>query len=231
MRVKAITPIRVGDAELSRRQERYRALAPASLDVVLFDLSQDDGVPESLDSEAAIRASERFVIEEALATDPEAYDAVLPDCVLDSGLDTLQRESPVPAFGILQLSAGFLSALGLWFASVTRNRPIGDELRSRLLGYGYATRFDGNVVLDLDFTDVANDARWNEALAGVLGRFEGSSTKAVINGCSAVELGDREPGGLALVDPTGLALRILDDADDAELLPLPAGAAAPGGPR
>lgn len=231
MRIKAITPIRVGEAELSRRQERYRALTPASLDIVLFDLPEGDGVPKSLDSEAAIRASERFVVEEALATDPEAYDALLPDCVLDPGLDTLQRGSPVPALGILQLSAGFLFALGLRFASVTRNCPIGDELCSRLERYSYGARFDGNVVLDLDFADIANDARWNEALGGVLGRFEGSSTTAVINGCSAVELRGRSSGGPALVDPTELALRLLGDANDARLLPRPEGAAAPGGSR
>ena len=214
MRIKAITPIHVGEAELSRRQERYRTLAPASLDIVLFDLPEGEGVPESLDSKAEIRASERFVVEEALATKHEVYDALLPDCVLDPGLDMLQQESPVPAFGILQLSAGFLFALGIRFASVTRNSPIGHELRSRLEGYGYWARFDGNVVLDLDFADIANDARWNEALAGVVGRFEGLSTTAVINGCSAVELGDRKPGGPALVDPTELALRLLGDAND-----------------
>lgn len=219
MRIKAITPIRVGDAELARRQERYRALAPASLDVVLFDLPGGDSVPESLDSEATIRASERFVVDEALATDPGSYDALVPDCVLDPGLDLLKRESPVPTFGILELSAGFLFTLGLRFASVTRNRPIGDELRSRLESYGYLSRFDTNAVLDLDFADIADDVRWNEALSDVVDRFVGTSTKAVINGCSAVELRDRPPGGVALVDPTELALRLLGTVDDIALLP------------
>lgn len=222
MRIKAITPIHVGEAELARRQERYRALAPPSLDVVLFDLPGHDKVPTSLDSKAGIRTSESFVVEEALATEPGSYDALLPDCVLDPGLDLLQRESSSPTFGILELSAGFLFALGRRFASVTRNRPIGDELRSRLERYGYASRFDGNVVMDLDFADIADETRWNEALAGVLERFAGSSTAAVINGCSAVELEDRPTGGVALVDPTQLALRVLGIVADTGLLPGPA---------
>ena len=230
MKIKAITPIRVGEAELSRRQARYGALAPASLDVVLFDLPEGDGVPESLDSEAAIRASERCVVREALATDPKVFDAVLPDCVLDPGLDRLQEGAPVPAFGILQLTAGFLLALGIRFASVTRNRPIGDELRACLERYGYGAGFDGNVVLDLDFADIADDARWNEALAGVVGGFAGSSTAAVINGCSAVELGEHVSGGPVLVDPTALALRLLDDADAVGLVKH-AEEAAQGGAR
>jgi hypothetical protein len=86
-------------------------------------------------------------------------------------------------------------------------------------------------VLDLDFDDIANDARWNEALAGVVERFEDSSTTAVINGCSAVELGDLKPGGPALVDPTELALRLLGDAESTRLVPRPEATAAPDGSR
>ena len=218
MRIKSITPIHVGDAELARRQERYQALAPSSLEVVLFDLPESDGVPKSLDSEAAIRTSETLVIEEALATEPGSYDALMPDCVLDPGLEVLQRESAVPAFGILQLSAGFLFALGRRFASVTRNRAIGEELRSCLERYGYMAGFQENVVLDLDFADIAEDDRWDEALGEVVERFTGS-VGSVLNGCSAVKLKDRPAGGPTLVDPTELALRVLGTSDEYGLLP------------
>lgn len=206
MRIKVITPIRVTEEELDRRQRRYRTLSPASVETTLFNLPE--GAPRSLASERDIRTSERFVVEEAMRADPSEYDAVLPDCVLDPGLDELERECPISTFGILKLSAGFLRLLGHDFASVTRNEPIGEELKSRLRAYGYADRFDGNAVLDLSFEDIADDVRWNAALEQTSERFAGTGTTAIINGCSAVEVEARD--GVAVVDPTSLALRVLD---------------------
>jgi len=206
VRIKAITPIRVGEAELARRQARYEALSPPGVEVELTDLPDRPGVPERLDSARDIRASEGFVIDEALRSDPAHHDAVLPDCVLDPGLDRLERESPVPAFGILKLSAGLLVSLGHRFAAFTRNRPIGEELRDRLEIYGLLQHFDRVEVLDLTFEDIANDEGWNAALREAGKRFSGSRTTAVINGCSAVEVRPTSSNAAAVVDPTRLAL-------------------------
>jgi Asp/Glu/hydantoin racemase len=208
MRIKAITPIRVGEAELARRQARYDTLSPPAVEIELVDLPEGPGVPVRLDSARDIRTSEEFVIEEASRTDPASHDAVLPDCVLDPGLDRLERECPVPVFGILKLSAGFLVSLGHRFAAFTRNRPIGEELRERLKTYGLLPHFDRVEVLDLAFEDIADDEGWNEALRAAGERFSGSRTMAVINGCSAVELG-LTSGRIAVVDPTRLALSSL----------------------
>ncbi|ABG03332.1 hypothetical protein Rxyl_0356 [Rubrobacter xylanophilus DSM 9941] len=219
VRIRAITPIRVSEAELARRQARYESLSPPGVEVELANLPDRPGVPHRLDSARDIRFSEELVIEEALRTDPARHDAVLPDCVLDPGLDRLERESPVPAFGILKLSAGLLVSLGHRFAAFTRNRPIGEELRDRLEAYGFLPSFDRVEVLDLAFEAIADDEGWNEALRESGQRFSGSSTTAVINGCSAVEL---RPAGnaVAVVDPTRLALSLLGLAAGEGLGPL-----------
>ncbi len=218
MRIKAIIPIRVSESELARRQARYEALSPPGVEIELVNLPNRSGVPSRLESARDIRASEGLVVEEALRTDPARHDAVLPDCVLDPGLDRLERECPVPAFGILKLSAGFLVSLGYRFAAFTRNRPIGEELRDRLETYGFLPHFDRVAVLDLAFEDIANDEGWNEALREAGEQFAGSRTTAVINGCSAVEL---RPGSrsAAVVDPTKLALSLLGLAADEGLAP------------
>jgi Asp/Glu/hydantoin racemase len=208
VRIKAITPIRVGEAELARRQARYEALSPQGLRVELVDLPDHPDVPERLESAGDIRASEGFVIGEASRTDPARHDAVLPDCVLDPGLDRLERECPVPAFGILKLSAGLLVSLGHRFAAFTRNQPIGEELRDRLEAYGFLPHFDRVEVLDLAFEQIADDGGWNAALREAGERFIGSRTSAVINGCSAVEVRPAS-GDAVVVDPTALALSSL----------------------
>lgn len=219
MRIKAITPIRVSESELSRRQVRYEALSPPGIEIELFNLPDRPGVPSRLDSVPDIRASEELVIEEALKTDPACHDAVLPDCVLDPGLDRLEHECPVPASGILKLSAGFLAALGHRFAAFTRNRPIGEELRYRLESYGLLSHFDRVEVLDLAFEDISNDEGWNEALRKAGKQFAGSRTAAVINGCSAVELLPGSGNAVVVVDPTKLALSLLRLAADEGLAP------------
>ena len=209
MRIKAITPIRVGEAELARRQARYEALSPPGVEVELVDLPDGPSVPGRLDSPRDIRTSEGFVIEEASRTDPARYDAVLPDCVLDPGLDRLERECPVPAFGILKLSAGLLVSLGHRFAAFTRNQAIGEELRNRLETYGFLPHFDRVEVLDLAFEDISDDGGWNAALHEAGERFSGSRTTAVINGCSAVEVRPTSGNVAVVVDPTRLALSSL----------------------
>ncbi len=213
MKIKAITPIRVGEAELLRRRKRYQSLSPPGVEIDLVDLPEE--APQSLESEEDIRDSERFVIEAAMNTKPSEHDAVLPDCVLDPGLDALERDCPVPAFGILKLASGFLRALGHRFASVTRNSPIGEELRRRLEVYGFTDSFERNVILDLSFDDIADDARWNAALEEAGAQFVASETTAIINGCSAVEV--KVEGDVSMVDPTALALRVLGIVADTGL--------------
>src|SRR5918911_4103369 len=107
IRIRALTPIDVPDDELGRRQERYDALSPEGVRVELFNLA---GSPPQLDSVAACRASEHLAVAEALRTDPQRYAAVMIDCVLDPGLEQLERQAPVAAVGLLKLCAGTLAA-------------------------------------------------------------------------------------------------------------------------
>jgi Asp/Glu/hydantoin racemase len=206
----------VTQAELRRRQERYRQLSPPALQIELVNLPDDPEVPRTLDTIEAIRASEHFVYQVAMETDPESYQAILLDCVLDPALDRLERDAALPAFGILKLSAGFLASLGHQFAAVTRNQVIGDELIARLKHYGLAERFERLIVLNLEYEDIADDERWNAAIGSALGQLRGTGIRSLINGCSAVNVQPKGQG-IAVVDPTALALRLLSVAVDADL--------------
>ena len=207
MRVRAITPIRVTDEELDRRRHRYHRLSPAGVLVDLENLREGPDTPRQLDSDDAVAVSDRLMIEAALDTDPAVHDLVLPDCVLDPGVDS-GKETPVPVVGILQLAAGHLAAVGQRFSAVTRNQPIGDELVDRLDRYGLRSSFAGLEVLDLDFEAISDDGRWHETLLPIREQAGREGADAIINGCSAVEV---PPGdsGAAVVDPTRLALELL----------------------
>ncbi|MQA85830.1 MAG: hydantoin racemase [Streptosporangiales bacterium] len=209
MRLAAITPIRVPEEELARRQARYDRLAPPPVRVRLLNLDDPDA-PTALNTAADVRRSEELVVAAARDLEPGSYDGVLPDCVLDPGVERLTREAPLPVCGMLRLTGGFLAGHGVVYGSVTRNPAIGDELDDRLRAYRLDSAFVGNAVLDLDFAAVADDARWNAALRDVVAGLAGRGARAVINGCSAVDVADDGSGPDAVVvEPTALALRLV----------------------
>lgn len=203
MRLRAITPIVVPDDELARRQTRYDELCPPGVSLHLDNLPAG---PDRLESEAQIRESERLVYEEALRTDADRYDGIFLDCVLDPALENLQKSSSLPVFGITRLVSGYLASMGLRMAAVARNRPIADELATRISAAGWSDHLDGVMVLDLSLDDIVDTSRWNAAVAGALAD-GGITADAIINGCSAVEV--RPSDGPPVLDPTALALRLI----------------------
>jgi Asp/Glu/hydantoin racemase len=202
VRIHAVTPIHVTADELARRQARYDALCPPGLHVELHDIGP--AAPRALDTAEQVRESERLVVE-ALTAAPAGYDVLLPDCVLDPGVDRLQGRLPV--VGILRLSLGWQVLTGRRAGAVARNKAIADELTDKVAAYGWSGSFTGVRVLDLDVHAIADAQRWDDAVGGALAALEADGAAAVINGCSAVDVPDRP--GLPVVDPTALALRVL----------------------
>ena len=204
MRIHAVTPIHVDADELARRQTRYDALCPAGLHIELHDIGPD--APRALDTADEVRESERLVVE-ALTAAPAGYDALLPDCVLDPGVDQLQGRLPV--VGILRLSLGWQVLTGRRTGAVTRNKAIADELAEKVAAYGWSGSFTGVRVLDLDVHAIADTQRWNDAVGAALESLGQDGAAAVLNGCSAVDVPAGSSSGVQVVDPTALALRVL----------------------
>jgi Asp/Glu/hydantoin racemase len=204
LRIRSITPIHVDVAELERRQRRYDRLAPTNITVQLDDLGDGRHVPRALDTEDDIRRSEQLVIAEIHRTDPNHFDAVLPDCVLDPGVGVITG-APVPVLGLLQLSSHLLASSGQRFAAVTRNSAIADELVRKLTSYGIADTFAGVRILGLSVTDIADDDVWAAAINRSVADL---TVNSIINGCSAVEV-QVPMAGPSIVDPTATALRVI----------------------
>ncbi|WP_435741908.1 aspartate/glutamate racemase family protein [Nocardioides sp. SYSU DS0663] len=212
MRILAITPIVVDAEELGRRQARYDQLSPAGIRVELENLGTGGSLPRALESAEDIAASEAALLERFGAADSTAYDAYLPDCVLDPVVDHADQLAR-PVHGIGRLAAHYLAGLGATTGAVARNRAIADELDRRLTGYGLDPR--PTAVLDLSVTDIADDAAWTAAVERTI---ETLDCDVVLNACSAVAL-TRPAGGSpvpdrgaerpAVLDPTAAALRAL----------------------
>jgi allantoin racemase len=224
IRIHAVTPIEVSKEELRRRRVRYAAMAPEGVTVELDNLP---GGPQQLDSAAACRQSEEMVVEALRRGGGRPRDAVMADCVLDPGLERLAASVDVPAFGILQLATGALAAAGHRFGAVARNQAIADELTARVRAHGHLERFTGVRVLDLSLEDIADNRRWNSVLDGPAAAFADGPTSVILNGCSAVNVLPGRLSGVAVIDPTAFALRVLG-LMVATGLPLPRSAPASG---
>lgn len=208
MRVRTITPLHLTEEEIARRQVRYNQLAPAGVEMVMANLPADADVPRSLGTEAECRASDHVVYQVAMQTDPAEFDAIFLDCVLDPSLAELERDAPIPVYGITKLAGMHLANADHRFAAVTRNQIIGDELAACIERHGFADHFAGVKVLHLSFDDIADDTKWNAALGRVLNELSESNVSALFNGCSAVNV--EETGhNIAVIDPTALALQQL----------------------
>lgn len=207
MRIYGVTPIHVSPDELARRQARYDALCPRGLRVELHNVGAQ--APRALDTEQDVRDSEALVIE-ALTAAPEGFDALMPDCVLDPGVEQLARALPVPVLGLLRISLGWSVLTGRTSSAVARNRAIADEIAARVEAYGWSSSFLGVEVLDLDVHAIADTDRWAQAMGDAVHRLEKTGAWSVVNGCSAVELPAEAPAASArVVDPTALALRLI----------------------
>lgn len=218
MKVRAVTPIHVDDAELERRRRRYARLAPAGVTVELTDLGAAPQVPRALETAADVRRSESLVVAALQETKPGVFDAFLPDCVLDPGAEA---DGPLPVLGLLRLSSHLLAGLGRPFAAVARNAAIADELGRRLARYGLADSCPQVRVLGLSVEDIDDEATWARSVSAAVADLE---IEAVVNGCSAVDVVPAG-GGPRVLDPTATALQVLGLIGDLRLLPhQPAGA-------
>lgn len=215
LRILAIAPLRLTDAELARRQRRYHQLGGDSVRIDLTNL--EGGAPERLETDDDIATSDEAVREVIRRTDAARYDCILPDCVLDPGVADAPRTG-VPVFGILRLVSGHLTSLGLTFAAVTRNEAIGAELRRLVTAYGFAQSIEAVHAMGADFALISDDAAWAGALSPITLTVCQHGTRTLVNGCSAVDLPSDQINGVTVVDPTKLAIRLLAVAHEQHLI-------------
>ncbi|MCF8590008.1 aspartate/glutamate racemase family protein [Gordonia liuliyuniae] len=205
MKIFATTPLYVGVDELARRQQRYDAIAPAGVGVTLHDLP--DSAPTSLDSAEDIARSDHYV-HAALAAAPTEFDALMPDCVLDPAVARLQSETDRPVIGILRMNLAYAAALAAPTAGVVRNHAIAAEMRRVTEVYEWSQWLTEVQVLDLPFDAVSAGPQWQAQLDNAAATLAPRGARALLNGCSAVDVDADHPSAVPVVDPVIRALEL-----------------------
>lgn len=206
MRIFATTPLLVGVEELARRQQRYDAISPAGVTIELHDLP--DGAPQQLNTAEDIAQSEDYV-HQALAAAPGGHDVLLADCVLDPAVALLQEETDRPVIGILKLNLALAAALAAPMGAVVRNGAIAAEMRRVAAVYGWE-RWLGHVeILDLPFDAVSDGPAWQQRLDDAADVLAAKGARALLNGCSAVDVDPEHPSAVPVLDPVIRALELV----------------------
>ena len=88
-----------------------------------------------------------------------------------------------------------------------RRRMTQEELADRVDASGWSSHLKEVLVLDLTLEDIGDTDLWNRIVAERVAAGDFDEVDTIINGCSAVEVHSAD--GPPLVDPTGLALRLI----------------------
>ncbi|MFG3690229.1 aspartate/glutamate racemase family protein [Micromonospora sp. NPDC047740] len=224
MKIIALTPAHVGPAEIRRRQARYDSFSSTDCPVVVLDQPDEPDVPRSFDTPDLIRSAARCVVARAWGLTLEPGDVLMPDCILDTALETVRSGIPGHALGILEITVSTLTGLGLRFGAVARNQAVADALTRRIRDYHPGDLFVGTRILALPTEAVADATTWGTALRRHVDELAAQGAQCVINGCSAVDVND-DSRSIPVIDPTRLAVRIVSTAaaTGLPLPPLPAG--------
>lgn len=202
MRVYAVTSIHVPDEELSRRQERYDRISPPGVTVELHDLGPT--APRTLETAEDLEKSAQLVAAALRAADSAGYDALLPDCPLDPGVDEVSGTLATPVHGQLQLTLDEVTTAA---GAVTMNETMAAELVTRAAAHG--AKLVATSVLNLDRTMLSANTRWLAALGTAVNELADAGAEVVINSCATVELDNARSGRIPVVDPAVTALRRL----------------------
>jgi Asp/Glu/hydantoin racemase len=171
----------------------------------VIDQPDRPDVPHSFDTDELVASSEPCVVSQAGLLTLEPDDHVMPDCILDTALESVTEQLDAPVHGILRMNTSFFHALGLRYGAVARNHAVGDALDRRIRGYDTSGDFVGTSILDLPTEAVADTPRWNAALAEHVQALADRGAQVVINGCSAVDVAD-QAWAIPVIDPTQLAI-------------------------
>lgn len=207
LRVCMISPIRLPDEITAARAGRLREAGGRELDVDLVGLPPE--APRGLDRPEDVTEATGHITAVAKGLDPDRYDVVIPDCVLDPGVDEIAASCAIPVLGLLRLVAAGLYGLGRPFSAVTRNETIAAELEARLRAYGLAGGFRGTDVLHFGVEKVSHEAEWMAAVGEIVRRRAETGVTTVLNGCSAVAAGPSPWSGSWVVDPTTYAFDLI----------------------
>lgn len=210
-RVKIISPIRIDEADLQRRQSRYEHQAGPRTQIEVFNLVEG---PVALNTLGDMLFCEYAVFQEGVKTDPDDFDAILVDCVFDPAVDAIREHTGLPTFGPMRTTLPLVPLVALNFSIVSRSEKQCDMIAELVERYGYGDYLVSTRALGITYPESRQPEIFAAAMCRQLrGVTQQDGAHAVVMGSTTMALSDEivaAAGGVPLFLPGMVALRVME---------------------
>lgn len=210
-RVKIISPIKIDQADLERRQVRYGQTASPDTLITVCNLPEG---PTTLDTVADIVACEYAVFQVGADTRAEDCDAMLVDCVFDPAVDNIQTHTGIPTFGPMRTTLSLVHLVAQNFAIISRTPKQCEMMTDVIRRYGYVHSLVGTRPLGITYAQARQPAVFTQAMVQQIElAVQKDGAQAILMGSTTMALNDQllaAARGVPLFMPGMFALRVME---------------------
>ena len=194
------------------RQEKLQAfLSPG----VELETRSDYGGPESIESMWEEYLSVPGTMDLAVRLEREGFDALIPGCFGDPGLDGIREIVSIPVVGPGQAGMTVAAMLGHRFSIVTVVENIIRPLENLALLHGYASKLASVRQIGIPVLELNNDPdyTYHRAIEVCRETIEKDRADVLVMGCGTLSFRSEELAaelGVPVVNPLRAALRMAE---------------------
>ena len=194
------------------RQEKLQAfLSPG----VELETRSDYGGPESIESMWEEYLSVPGTMDLAVRLEREGFDAIIPGCFGDPGLDGIREIVSIPVVGPGQAGMTVAAMLGHRFSIVTVVENIIRPLENLALLHGYASKLASVRQIGIPVLELNNDPdyTYHRAIEVCRETIEKDRADVLVMGCGTLSFRSEELAaelGVPVVNPLRAALRMAE---------------------
>ena len=224
LRLKILSPLKATEEDLARRQRRYSRRAAADTRIQVENLA---GGPAALNSSGDVLDSAAAIYRQALDASPEAWDAILIDCVFDPAVDEIREATGIPTFGPTRTTLPLIPLVAGNFSIIARTRRQCELLAEQIVGQGYVDYLHALHALDISYEEAKRPAIFEQVMVDRLRTAvaeEGAD--AIMFGSTTMAISDEmraAAAGVPLFMPGMVALRMIEQLWQDRLWPAGAG--------
>lgn len=210
-RVKIISPIKIDDADLRRRQARYGETAAPGTQIEVVNLPEG---PTTLDTVADLVACEYAVFQAGAQSRAEGWDAILVDCVFDPAVESLRDHTGLPVFGPMRTTLALVPLVAGKFSIIARSEKQCDLLAELVKRYGYGSSLASTRALGITYAEARKPELFTEAMVyQIRNVVEQDGARAIVMGSTTMALSDpllQAAGDVPLFMPGMFTLRVME---------------------
>ncbi len=210
-RVRIISPLKATEADIDRRRRRYAEHAQEGTQVTVVNL---DAGPSALNSSGDILESANAIYRQGADTQPEAFDAILIDCVFDPSVEELRERTGLPTFGPTRTTLPLIPLVAETFSIVARTERQCELLEETVERYGYGGRVRSTRALGITYEEAKQPEVFKRVMAEQLRKAtREDGAEAVMFGSTTMALDDDlldAAGGRPLFMPGLVALKVME---------------------